>query len=158
VGKRRNTILEEKRKLNMFYVSKPLFLAQKRAIYTEEANLKEKRKQQSNTWIRRILIQFEVSKIYMKFKDRIDEWTLKVKKEFMAKYLVKKYRKYVKNRYGDQTQSRFMNQSIRGPVMTLFSMAQLKEEKAAEGIYRALKEYNSIGLTLKLMSDWYDAD
>ena len=87
----------------MFYVSKPLFLAQKRAIYTEEANLKEKRKQQSNTWIRRILVQFEVSKIYMKFKDRIDEWTLKVKKEFMAKYLVKKYRKYVKNRYGDQT-------------------------------------------------------
>ena len=43
--KRRNTLLDEKRKLNLFYVSKPLFLAQKRAIYTEEANIKEKRKQ-----------------------------------------------------------------------------------------------------------------
>lgn len=45
IMKRRNTLLDEKRKLNLFYVSKPLFLAQKRAIYTEEANIKEKRKQ-----------------------------------------------------------------------------------------------------------------
>jgi hypothetical protein len=65
----------------------------------EEATMRYKRIRQANTWAKRIYIQFEVSKIYKKFKERIDEFILKLMKEKSSRYLVKNYRKFLAKRY-----------------------------------------------------------
>jgi hypothetical protein len=71
--------------------------------------------------------------------------------------VIKKYKKWIEYRY-PSNENRYINNSIRGPVLTLFSVCQLKEEKAARGIYNSLVEYSHIVKALKLMEEWYEND